>query len=47
MTNLAFHNTAEDDGRVRKTRLRAGGEPLSWRQVLSLWQADATFRAAE
>lgn len=45
MTDSRFHTTAEDNGRVRKTRLRAGSGALSWQQVISLWQADATFRA--
>lgn len=47
MTDWQFHNTTEDDGRVRRTRPRTGSESLSWRQVLSLWQADAAYRAAE
>lgn len=45
MTDWQFHSTPEDDGRVRRTRLRAGTEALSWQQLLSLWQADADFRA--
>lgn len=44
MGNWDFVTTREAAGRVRKTRVVSDNAPLTWRQVIALWQQHAAFR---